>query len=301
MTIFDHRQTAGLDISDHKVRIVTIRQLYRKLVLNRFAEVDLPKGCIHNGTILNPTILVQTLRDLPKRGVGGPWQNRYVHVGLPEQQTFITTVPTPSLTKDVAEREAHRFLPFKEEEIYYDIQINRSMHTVSVAASRKEIVNHYLQILRTAGYSIAGLHCETEAIAKAAVTDPEDTKRGVMIVDLGTARTTIVFAMQECVYFTTSYPSVLEGNSIHQQHLVAVLQQVMQYYQEHYIMVAPLAKMILCGSGAAVPNLVEWLHYTSEVNVEVAHPTKLFKSNYVLKRFQHPLAFTTAIGLALPK
>lgn len=299
--MIDHHYTIGLDISDHKVRLVSVRQHYRKLVLTRFAEMNLPTGCMQNGVVMNPTGLVQVLRELPKHAVGARWQTGAVHVGLPEQQTFMTTVPVTELTRAVAEKEARRFLPFREEEMVFDIQINRAAHTASVAASRKEIVQHYLHILKAANYGVTGLHCETEAVAKAIVTELEDKKAGVIVVDLGTARTTIVFFIHSVVYFTTSYPSVLTGTGIIQDHLVAALQQIRQYYDEHYVSIAPFRRVLLCGSGAAMPNLVEWLNTALHLPAAVGNPITLFKMNHVLKKMQQPLAFTTAIGLALPK
>lgn len=299
--IFDGNHSIGLDISDHKLRMVSVGQQYRRLILQHFATMDLTAGAMQNGTILNPNLLVAALRELPKHGFGVHWQNRSVHVGLPEQQTFITTIPFANGNKDLAEKELKRFLPFREDEMYYDVEMNRLAHTASVAASRKDIIQRYLEILKLAGYGVIGLHCETEAIAKALITDGAAKKTGIIIVDLGTARTTVVFSIQNAVHFTTSYPSVLTGNALQPDHLAGAVQQVKQYYEEHYATMAPLAEIMLCGSGAAIPNLVEWLQSVSGIQTVLGNPLKHFKTNRVVKHLQQPLTFTTAIGLALPK
>lgn len=299
--MFEVNNQIGLDISGHKLRMVSVSQQYRKLAMHHFAELDLPAGCINNGTIAQPDILIKHLRELPKHGFGVHWQEPAVHVGLPEQQTFITTVASNASTLEEAEKEVKRFLPFREEEMYYDIKIHRSSRTIAVAASRRDHIQQYLAILAAANYHVIGLHCETEAIALALVNEVADKKTGAIIIDLGTARTTVIFFLHNAVYFTTSYPSVLAGGGIEQDHLAAVVQQVKQYYEEHYAMLSPLGKFLLCGSGAAIPNLVEWLQYLTKIPTAVGNPIKHFKMNHVLKRLQYPLAFTTAIGLALPK
>ncbi len=298
---FGYHHNIGLDISDHKLRLICLKQRYRKLLLTRFAELDLSPGIVQNGLIINPDALIQALRELPKHGSGARLPMRSVHVGLPEQQTFITTVPLPVFNLEAADKEAKRYLPFKDEEMYSDIQLNRHNQTVSVAASRKDIVNHYLQVLNAANYAITGLHCETEAVSKAMVVSPMDKPAGIIVIDLGTARTTVVFVLRQLIYFTTSYPSVTTGTGLHQDHFTAVIQQINQYYFEHFVNIIPLTKIMLCGSGAAVPNLVEWLHSSTGLQVELGNPTALFKVNHLLNKLPQPMAFTTAIGLALPR
>lgn len=293
-------QRAGLDISDHKIRLISILQRYRRLRIQMFAEIDLPTGAIVNGTIMQADAVVASLRDLLKHRVGVRWPDRAVYLGLPEQHTFISATWLQSTDKEDMEREARKMLPFNEADIYYDVQLQRGLKLASVVASRRTVIDRYLEVVGLANFSVIGIHSEAEAVAKALVSNNGNAE-GYIIIDLGTARTTAAFNIFSTVFFSTTYPSVISANTIDQRNLTAVITQLQQYYQEHYSGTAALKKILLCGSGAYVPNIVEWLKTITIVPVELGDPLKNFKTNYISKRLERPLVFTTAIGLALQK
>jgi Tfp pilus assembly PilM family ATPase len=289
----------GLDISDHKIRLVSIIQRYGRIHLQQFAEIDLPAGAVVNGNIIDRAIVVTTLRELPKHA-GVAWHGREVYFGLPEQHTFMTAAWLKTTTKDDAEHEAKLLLPFTPDQMYYDVQIQRGLKLAGVAASRREVVDQYLATVEEAGFSVVGIHSEAEAVAKALVPN-NNAANGHIIIDLGSARTTVTFYLYGTVFFSTTYPPVISQGSINQQNMMAVMQQLGQYYLEHYTVTAPLTQIVLCGSGAYIPNLVEWLKTLTTTPVALGNPLQSFKSSHASKRLEHPLVFTTAIGLALQK
>lgn len=296
------KHRVGLDISDHKVRLVGIAQSYRRLRMQMFAEVDMPAGAISNGNIVQPDVVITTLRELTKQRTGFPWHGHEVYLGLPEQHTFMSALWLNNGNKDKAdaEREARKILPFEPDQMYYDVQIQRSSKLASVAASKRDVVDHYLEVMQAANFSILGIHSEAEAVAKALIP-VTDESAGFIIIDLGTARTTVAFYIFNAVFFSTTYPSVLVNGGLQQNNLIAVLQQLQQYYNEHFSATAGLTKIVLCGSGAYIPNLVDWLKTITPISVQSGNPLWNFKPNHISKRLEHPLAYTTAIGLALQK
>lgn len=290
----------GLDISDHKVRLVSVAQRYRRLRIHAFAEIDMPGGAIVGGNIMDANIVITTLRELAKQRTGMPWHGHEVYMGLPEQHTFMSTVWLANANKDEADHEARKVLPFEAEQMYYDVQIQRGLKLASVAASRRDVIDHYLEVMEAASFSVVGIHSEAEAVAKALVPNA-DVGAGYIIIDLGSARTTVAFYIFNSIFFSTTYPSVLANGTIQQNNLSAVMQQLQAYYNEHFTATAQLTKILLCGSGAYVPNLSEWLKTLTNTPVELGDPLQNFKATHVTKRLDRPLVYTTAIGLALQK
>lgn len=291
--------SAGLDISDRKIRLVTLRPSYRRMQLVSFAEIDVPDQLIQAGVINDAAAVIKLLRDLSKHNVGTHRQDRIVHVGLPEQQTFVATVPIDSFTKEVAEKETLKIIPFKAEDVYYDVQINRASRTASIAAGRKDYIERYLDVLEAAGFSVVGLHTEAEAMTQALLAPGKNS--GTIIVDIGLARTTVIFYLQNCIYFTTSYPSVLGSQGIMEQNFMSAMQQAIQYYADHFAEHQSLDTLVLCGSGAGLPNIADWVQHQLSVPAIVGDPLRLLKPNHLLTKFTDALGFTTAIGLALNK
>lgn len=288
---------AGLDISDRKLRLITLSPSYRRMQLHSFAEIEVPLHMIQDGAILDRSGVIKLLQELPKHSVGGHWAERLVHVGLPEQRTCIATVPIDTTIMEVAEKETLKIIPFKAEDIYYDIQINRAQRTASIAAGQKDFINDYLDLLETAGFSVVGLHTEAEAMAQALLTNNKST--GVIVIDLGLARTTIVFSLGNTIYFSTSYPSVLNGHGMNEDHFLSAMQQTIQYYTDHFAEQQSLDTLMLCGSGAALPQIDRWVEKNLGVTTVIGNPLHWLKPNHLLNKLTQPLGFTTAIGLAL--
>lgn len=292
--------SVGIDISDYKLRMVTLQKRYRKLQLRNYQEIDVPAGIIVNGSIQQPEPCIALLKELHKQFHGGIMRGRSVKVGLPEQQTFITTLPIDNFQPEIVEMEAIKSIPFERDEMYYNTEINRTMHTVSIAAGRKKYIEQYISILEQADFRPVGLYNEAVALRQALLPETQKLhQQGWIILDIGLARSTVVFVIDGSIYFTTSYPSVITPEGINQQNITAVLQQIMQYYQSHFSSLSQINGILLCGSGAYAPGITEIVTQFSGVQSQPGNPLHRLRLNNVSKRIHQPLVYTTAIGLAL--
>lgn len=290
----------GIDISDYKLRMVMLMKHYRKLSLRHYQEIDVPAGVVVNGSIQQPEQFAALLKQLHKELRGGIVSSRNVRVGVPEQQTFITTLPVESLQPEAVEMQAIKNIPFEREQMYFATEVDRNVHTVTIAAGRKEYIDHYIEILERAGFRPVGLYNEAVALRQALL--PETHKlyhQGWVVMDVGLARTTVVFVIDGNIYFTTSYPSVIQPGVVNQEHLAGVLQQIIGYYQAHFSLVGPLQGIVLCGSGAYVSGIMELVTRYANVPAQPGNPLHRLRTNSASKRMRQSLVYTTAIGLAL--
>lgn len=294
-----HQTTIGIDISDYKLRLLALRTSYHKPQIYGFNEIDLTAGIMVNGTIQQPEQFVTALRQLMKHHAVLLLQNPAIHVGVPEQQSFITAIPLRSGDKTTLTNDALSTIPFEPTEMYYDIQILKATRTIEIAAGRKQFIDDYLKLLDQADVRPVGLHVEVQGLANALLKSPT-LSSGKIIIDLGLARTTVVFSLHNSIYFTTTYPSVLKsGSMIHEDHLQNVLKQIMSFYEEHYQKIDTLAEYILCGSGAYEPDVAKFISTITGLNAHLGNPFQAIHQNHISKKITHPLAYTTAIGLAL--
>lgn len=289
----------GIDVSDHKLRLVRLQKHYRAVRLHAFAELDLAPGIMQNGIILQPEPFVQALKELPRRATGSHWSTRSVHVGLPEQISFLATVPIEPTSKEPAETTAKRSLPMQDAEMYYDVALTRPTKTASIAAARRDLIDLLLAQFDAANYEVVGIHVESEALARALLPFPLSKAPRSLLLDLGTARTTVAFSANGAVHFTVSYPTVLQNTALLDQQLAGAMQQTVGYIREHFAAVGSIEQVLVCGSGAAIPQIDQWLGQVLQLPVQLGNPLQHIKANHVSKKMHQPSQFTTAIGLAL--
>ncbi|MBI2416072.1 MAG: pilus assembly protein PilM [Candidatus Kerfeldbacteria bacterium] len=298
MIFFNGQTRVGIDLSDYKVRLIALTGT-RKPSIRTFCEIDIPTGTINEGAIQKTEVVVQLLKTLARHCKGLHWHDRTVRVGIPEQQSFITTVSLDSNHKGDNIDQVLEVIPFKKEELYYDVHEHRTRQAMSIAAARKAFVDQYLQIFSAANFHVVALYSEAEAMATALLDKTTSTTAGIIIIDLGRARTTVIFCCKGLVYFTTSYPSVLTGDTLNQGNFLAVTQQAMAFYGQHYAQYATLQQLVLCGSGAYQPNLATTTQTACAITTVLGNPLQHIRSNHFTKKLNRPLTFTTAIGLVL--
>ncbi|EKD79009.1 MAG: hypothetical protein ACD_41C00194G0005, partial [uncultured bacterium] len=175
----------------------------------------------------------------------------------------------------------------------------RTSKLASIAAARRDLVDLLLTQFDATNYEVVGVHVESEALTRALLPIPLSKVPASLIVDLGTARTSVVFVTHGAVHFTVSYPSVVQETGIEQQHLAGAMQQTLTYVREHFSAFGTIEQVILCGSGAAVPQIDQWLNQLIQVPVHLGNALLHIKPNHVSKKMNRPTSFATAIGLAL--
>jgi Tfp pilus assembly PilM family ATPase len=183
--------------------------------------------------------------------------------------------------------------------MYYDISTVRLAKTISLAAARRDRIDQLLAQFDAANYEVVGLHVESEAIARALLPQPLSKAPVSLIIDIGAARTSVCLVARGSIHFTVSYPSVLSSGSLQDQSLAGVARQALLYTQEHFGQHGAIEQFVLAGSGAAIPQIDQWLNQVVQLPVQIGNPLLHIKANHISKKLTVPAPFATAIGLAL--
>jgi type IV pilus assembly protein PilM len=223
---------------------------------------------------------------------------------------------------------------------YSIISENNETVFVEVAATASNTIESYVQVFQDAGLTPISFELEAQAIARAII--PQADKSPVMIVDFGETRTGVSIAYNGRVLFTTTldiggeiltnmiaknlsmtfaeaeklkrtygtdesmtadevFPIIINGISV----LRDELNKHYLYWKTHNYDGAehePISRIILCGGGANLPGVADYLEASMKVKVEHANVwvNILDPREYIpdMSR-KESLDYATVFGLAL--
>lgn len=235
------------------------------------------------------------------------------------------------------EAEQYIPLPMKDVNLEYKIvsrpqEASGKMDVLLVAAP-KRVVNKYLTVVRDAGFSVQSLETESTALTRA-LTRVEDP--ATIIVSLGAASTELVIARGQNVLFTRSIATggvnltraiMSEFNlplnqaeqykqtyGIHDDKLsgklAAVLKPILDIliseilkaveFAHSHVRDSTVSRIIICGGGAYLPGLGEFLTERTSLEVSFGDPwIDFIKEDLILKLPGQGTVYSVATGLAL--
>jgi len=238
--------------------------------------------------------------------------------------------------------EAENYIPLPIEKVYLDSQIiscdtKTNKLNVLIAAMSKTVVDLYISVLKDSNLEPVALEIESMSISRALIKDNAESQP-LVLVDLGENRTSFsIFFDQSLRFTTTSQVSAKNFSEIIAQklkisfkeaetlkikngigngklgkknaealdamlaELVNLSEKYINYCQTQYSQKAP--KVLLCGGGANLKGLSEFLGKRLRIPVELGNPwinitnTQLKKASLLTRG--ESLRYATALGLAL--
>ena len=238
--------------------------------------------------------------------------------------------------------EAENYIPLPVEKVYLDSQIiscdakTRKLNVLIVDIP-KTIIDSYVRSLKGAALEPVAFEIESMSISRALIKDNMDSQ-ALVTVDLGENRTSFSIFFEQSLKFTaTSQLSaknfseliaqslkisfkeaealkikngigrsklgkkITEALSSTLETLVDLSEKYLNYCQTQYNQKA--AKILLCGGGANLKGLADFLSQRLKISVELGNPwTNIMSSRSKKAKMLTPeesLRYTTALGLAL--
>lgn len=223
MFVNPFKKAFGLDLGDHSIKIVQLkqRQISRgpfRYELTHASSLSLPEGLIVNGEIIQPEEVIKILKThLAQKKVSltkVPWAVSC----LPETKTYIQLINIHlNETKEKIEEAdvqavVPSYLPYELNEIYLDWQeINPDPQSLDrsilLAAVPKKIADPYTYLLNIAGIVPLAFEVEALPIARAVINRQKDLStqsRGIL--DLGATRSSFIIYDHGAIQFSLSLP-----------------------------------------------------------------------------------------------
>lgn len=301
--------TAGIDISVSGIKVVSLKESLKGLILDRFGEEPLPEGAIVGGEITDHAAVISALQSIAKK-----YKVENANVTLPEARSYLfeadVTSSTPEEWRTEVEQHLDEYVPLPPSEVTFDVaplgEFEGKVHLAGVGVARR-VVDLALSVFDEAHISVQAIEGETFASPRALL--PHGNEETVLIIDFGRTTTKLVVVSKRIPIFATTLDigghaltiaiqkalgvteeeakkvkaerGLVAGNE-NDGYLDAMLTTVsaireeivkrLQYWQGRAVEGtphAPITRAILAGGNATVRGLPEYLESALHIPVEL--------------------------------
>ena len=181
--------TFGLDIGSSAVKVIELVPGKTGYALKSFAMVDLPRDVITEGSIRQPAVVTDAIRECVQRA-GITSQGAVISVS--GRDSIVKRVPLPKVSaKELADAiylEAEHHIPFAIDDVFLDYQVmGESANSMSVllVATKKVKVLEYISVVEEAGLEASVVDLDAFAIQNQYELVPSDGAEAVALIDIG--------------------------------------------------------------------------------------------------------------------
>jgi type IV pilus assembly protein PilM len=188
----------GLDIGSCTFKVGEIVDSKKGRSLKNFSMLDIPPGVIEEGTIREPEIAAQKIRELFKTA-GIREQNVAISIGgfsIIVKNITVQTMTEAELQETI-QLEAEQYIPFDISDVNLDFQIigenenNPNQMNVILVAAKKEMVDDYLNVIQLAGLNPLILDVDAFALQNIFELNYEGEQESVALIDIGASKTSL--------------------------------------------------------------------------------------------------------------
>ncbi len=182
--------TFGLDIGSSAVKVVELADVRGSLTLQTFASVPLPRNVIAEGTIKDPAVVTEAIKEcVDKAGI----KSKAAVISISGREGMTKRVPLPKVSaKELADAitlEAEHHIPFAVDDVFLDYQVvGESGNTMDVmlVAVKKVKVLEYVAAVEEAGLQAVVVDLDAFAIQNEyELNNPPDGAEAVALLDIG--------------------------------------------------------------------------------------------------------------------
>ena len=334
----------GLDIGSHAIKVCQLKQTSSGYEIITLGSTVLPEGAVEDGTLNDPEIVSKAISDLFQNL---KIKNKKVGFSISGYSVIVKKLNLAVMEDAQLEEhimaEAEQYIPFDIEDVYLDFQdlktgLKETDRTdVMLVAAKKEIVDDYLEMLRSLNLNpvivdVDGFALENtyefnyQKDENVALVDIGASKMSINILSQGisvVARDIIVGSRQLTEQIQNVFDLEFEEaealklgstqdddkraeieeifSTTCTQWILEIKKAIDLYHSNHPDQ--PLKKLIVSGGGAKVAGLVDFLAQETDLKVEIFNPFLNMVSNSkkidpnYLKNIGPEMAIATGIAI----
>lgn len=343
----DNKSVLGIDIGTSSLKLLQLRREKERAVLETYGELS--TGLYHTqesgrALLLQEEKITEMLKDLKKEAGA---KASYGVIGIPLRYSFVTLIEMPIMSDRELEEsmlyEARRYVPLPSSEVvleWWKIPFSeqerrqkRGKMSILLAASKKDMVEHYKNALEEAGIKFKGFEIELFSLARAIIgrfrmpvilLDIGAFSVKIGIVDRGSIR--MVYSVERgSQAFTLALSQAMgidferaeemkkkigissnpEAEGVRRiimpllDHIFDEVEKMRSLYLRRHQ--KTIEKIILSGGGSLMPGLVEYAVKRFGIEVLTATPFDTLEYPTFLQPMirKVALSFGVAVGLAL--
>lgn len=188
----------GLDIGSRCLKVGELAESKDEYTLNKFGMIDIEPGLIEDGTIKNPEAVADAIRKLLKMY---KIKEPNVALSIGGYSIIVKTITVETMEEeklhDQIQTEAESYIPFDVSDVRLDFQIlgenieNPKQMDVLLVAAKKEIVNDYVNLIKTAGLNPCIMDIDAFALQNIYEANYDTEEGNVALIDIGANKTTL--------------------------------------------------------------------------------------------------------------
>lgn len=199
-------RAAGIDISDERIRVCSLRAGKEGYVIDTFGEYPVTRGAIERGIMKRPEEVRTVLKQIQKIH-----NIHLAHISLPEERVYLVTLDVlPGTREEVRDSillQLPEQVPVSPDQAIFDYSIigpsqKEGMVQVAVCVLLEEDVLPYVSVFEGTNILPVTFEMEAHAIARAMV--PQGGDLSYLIVDVGKYRTGVSFVHAGVVRFAST-------------------------------------------------------------------------------------------------
>jgi len=219
----------GLDIGTSSVKAVQLKKAPTGPELIAYAIAPLPRTAVEEGNIKDPQTVVAVIKEMLKTSKIRPERN---FASISGQNVIMRFTKLPVMTPDELDQtvriEAEQYVPYAIEEVSITHAVLNEIteeegggkYSILLVVAQKELVNSYLEVLKSSGVQAEIVDVDTIAAINAlenSIMETAGSQEGgevVAIIDTGARTTNISVLKSGILMFTRNIP--IAGNQVTQ-------------------------------------------------------------------------------------
>jgi type IV pilus assembly protein PilM len=188
----------GLDIGSRSVKAAEIEESKRGRELKRFGITEIPHGAVEDGTINDPEVLAEAIRQLFK---GYNIKERNVAISIGGYSVIVKKIAVQTMDEaqlqETIHFEAEQYIPFDISDVNLDFQIlgenetNPNQMNVFLVAAKKEMVDDYVNLANLAGLNPCIVDVEAFALQNTFEANYDTGNDNIALIDIGASKTSL--------------------------------------------------------------------------------------------------------------
>ena len=188
----------GLDIGSRSLKAAEIVETKRGRTLKKFGVIEIAEGAIEDGTINEPEMVADAIRQLLK---AYNIKENNVAVSIGGYSVIVKKINVQTMAEEQLQEtihfEAEQYIPFDISDVNLDFQIlgenesNPNQMSVFLVAAKKEMVNDYINLMNLVGLNPCIIDVEAFALQNAFEANYEMQAENVALIDIGASKTSL--------------------------------------------------------------------------------------------------------------
>lgn len=195
----------GLDIGSQSIKIAEIKPLKHGRSLKKFGSTTIPPGLIEEGTINDPQVVADAIRQLYK---SLNIKEKKVALSIGGYSIIVKKINLQKVSEEqlleTIHFEAEQYIPFDINDVNLDFQIlgeseiNPDQMSVLLVAAKKDLINDYINLVQMAGLTPRIIDVDAFALQNAYETSYspaeeslEESGLATALVDIGASKTSL--------------------------------------------------------------------------------------------------------------